>query len=522
MHSMEAVAESNGFSHILEAVRQKGGKLWSEKGQLRYVAPKGALTESELNELRLRKREILTFLEKSGAAKPAATEGKAASADGSYPLTFSQLAHWTLHRMGERRVFRQIAAAARLQGSLNIEVLQRSLQEIVRRHDALRVRIVVESGTPVQTVGPSDDRGLLVDDLTALPKGAREAQVQRLAEEFIFQPIDAAKDPLFGLKLFRLGEHEHVLVLAMQHIISDMFSTTILLREALTAYRQIMAGSPPSLPEIPLQFTSFARQQRAEEKEWVEKHSGHWAALCANAERLRFPAEPGYQSSAKLRWGTISLRIDRDTKAELLEWSRIRQTTLPMTVFTAYAATVFRWCDTRGAVLRYITDGRMSAEVQNTIGFFASILYPHLELHESDTFVELLRRVMREYCLAYDHADAFYLSTREPQPAFVSNPSFNWVPQGATADVSSSEGRQEGIACSTKPLAHVMLKRLEWDQEPGLLLYDTSDAVVGELYFQENRYSQMTMQRFVRNFHMVTDELLRRPNQRVLDIALCR
>lgn len=522
MHFMEAGPESKDFSYILETVRQKGGKLWSEKGQLRYVAPKGALTESELDELRLRKREILAILEADGDATPSAIEEKAASGGMSYPLTFSQLAHWTLHRMGERRVIRQIAAAARLQGRLNVEVLQRSLKEIVRRHDALRVRILIENGTPIQAVGQSDECELLVGDLTALPKQAQEVQVQQLSEEFIFRPIDATKDPLFGLRLFRFGENEHVLVLAMQHIISDMFSTTILLREVLTAYRQLTAGDLPTLPAIPLQFTSFAAQQRATEKEWVEKHSSYWAPLCAKAKRLRFPTEPGYQSSDRLRWGTISLRIGSDTKAELREWSRIRQTTLPMTVFAAYAATVFRWCDTRSAVLRYITDGRMSAEVQNTIGFFASILYPHLELHESDTFVELSKRVMREYCLAYDHADAFYLSTQDPQPAFASNPSFNWVPHGAVVDVSSSEGRPEEIACTSTPLAHVMLKRLEWDQEPGLLLYDTSDAVVGELYFQENRYSQATMQRFVRNFLLVVDELLRRPNQRVQDIALCR
>jgi non-ribosomal peptide synthetase component F len=214
----------------------------------------------------------------------------------------------------------------------------------------------------------------------------------------------------------------------------------------------------------------------------------------------------------------VPVRIGKVLKTDLREWARVQHTTLAMSVFTAYVALVLRWCDVQDAVFRYQTDGRIVPGVENAIGFFASVLHLRIELGDDENFVDLLRLITQEHCSAYEHFDACYVESLLPVSEFTRNGRFNWLPQGSKS-YSAAQGAAE-FSYSPIRFTHPMLKKYDLDYEPGIVLHDIDEEVVGGAYFALNRFSNQTMERFGHNFMLFVNELLRRPLTPVRDIVL--
>jgi len=502
----------------LISLRKKGVRIWSEKGQLHYRAPRGALTQEEIGELRALKRQIVALLEKSTEMTPVELGLETHPKLNRAPLTFSQLMHWHWKRLSERPTARQVASAMRLRGRLNIETLQRCVAVAVRRHDALRTRVVVLNGVPVQEISGPVEQVLKISDLSSLSVNNRESEVQRLIEEQILQPIHVSVGPLFEARLLRLHEEEHVLVITMEHIISDGVSHGILLSEIFAAYKQMAKGGALSLPPIPFQFANYAVWQRDFLKSWLERHGAYWGERVAGYKRLRFPDDQGATFVTCPYWGVVQFQISRQLKAELREWSRLRKTTVVMSIFTVYVALVLRWCNASNAVIGYQSDGRVSAEMQHTIGYFSVTLYLQIELHRDDSFVDLMRRVAEEYLNMREHPTFSYLAAQMPLPEWTRSTVFNWVPQESTTALF---GMGDELVCSPVDLVRSLVARVEGDGEPCIVLFDTEDGETAcEVWFPTDRFSKSTMERFGQHFLFFTRMLLDQPEGRVSDIQM--
>jgi hypothetical protein len=511
---------AEGIAAVLGHFRRKGVRLWPENGQLRYKAPKGTLTAGEIERLRASRVEIVAHLEKVTAAQALEPRLEPRPQSNRAPLAFSQLAHWHLYQLGKRRAIRQVACAVHLQGRLSADVVRKSVAEVVRRHDALRTRIVFCDGIHTQEIDKSVEYELAVVDLTTLSESARKIEVNRQIENLILEPLDVTVGPLFGVRLLRLCDDEHLLVIAMEHMISDAVSMNILLRDLFKAYAQTASGHVVSLPEIPIQFADYALWQVNGQRAWMERHGGYWSRRLWGCKRVEFPVDKALPAESADGWQTVPLRIGGELTAKLREWCRVRQTTLVMSVFVAYVALVLRWCGVSDAVIQYQSDGRNDSKIENAIGYFATVLYLRIEIQEADNFVDLLNRTTREYCNAYEHADLSYLEAQVPRPEFARNSAFNWVPGASEIDLSGLAESVDALRCTTYPFPHPMLKTLMRDNEPMVELRDTEDGISGEVYFPRNRFHISTMERFARSFLAAVRALLERPEQRIKDISL--
>jgi hypothetical protein len=506
---------------VLKDVRSKGVTLWVENGQLHFKGPKGALTRDDVERLRTSKERIVALFENAGGSEIGLHRIKRRPDASPVPLAFSQLSHWYQYRLYQRCSVRQIAAATRLRGRLDLKSLRESIAEMMRRHEALRARVVLRDGVPVQEIADAAVCELTMQDVSEIPQSYREDEVTRLIQEYILEPVDVAVDSLVGVRLLRLGAEEHVLVVAMEHLISDMVSLNLLLRDLFTAYAQVRQGRPFSLPPITVQFPDYAAWQRKHESTWMRRHGPYWGERFAMQDRTRFPEdEPGRTTSTRRGWGTIPLRLPQEVKAQLRGWSQARGTTLVMGVFTAYVALLLRWCNVPQGVVRYQVDGRVDAAIANTVGYFALPLFLRIALGRDDTFELLTRRVIDEYCFAYEHADYCYHEAMEARPEFTRTSAFNWLPSHAAEGPSELDVLDDPLIVSPVPFAHPMIKILEWDAEPAIVLAEVADEIAGGLHFPLSRFTFEGMERFARNFVMLVETLLKHPQQRVNDVAL--
>ena len=144
--------------------------------------------------------------------------------DGLLPLSFAQQRLWFLDQLEPGSTFYNVPVAVRLRGELDVAALERTLSEIVRRHEVLRTRFVSVGGEPRQQVLEAAEVKLRITDLSGLEETAREAAVKEAATAESSEPFDLAHGPLLRVKLLRLGEQEHVVLLTMHHIASDGWS----------------------------------------------------------------------------------------------------------------------------------------------------------------------------------------------------------------------------------------------------------------------------------------------------------
>jgi Condensation domain len=344
------------------------------------------------------------------------------------PLTFSQRWTWTFVELDKLHTTRSVAVATRLCGPLDDAVLGKSLDELVRRHEALRTRIVTYNGRQWQEIDAPQRNSLQILELADRPQTERECEARRLAEQLIHEPLRISVGPLFAARLLRLGRQEHVLVIAMDHMISDGASIGIVMRDLWAIYAQLQRQPSLSLPSIPVQFADYAVWQHKTHHSWMQDHGSYWNGQLAGARRIDLIRSGAARVIRPIRVAVLPIRIEAGLATALRDLCQREKTTLPMGVLTAYIAAIAHWCDVSDVTVTLISTGRLQAQVRSTVGYFACAMYLRIVPGANDNFVDLLRRVGQVYTDACEHADSGRVAAQRPMPEFISNPRFNWIP----------------------------------------------------------------------------------------------
>ena len=208
-----------------------------------------------------------------------------------FPSSFAQRRLWFLDQLEPGSPVYNMVEAIRLRGPLRATVLEQCLNEIGRRHEALRTTFSIFDGQPVQVIAPTLNLRLRIVELQDLPETERLASARRLAAEEAQYHFDLEAGPLLRTTLLRLDHQDHILVLAIHHIIFDGWSLGILFKELSALYPAISNGVPSPLPELTIQYADYAVwQQRWLQGEalqaQVKPPTGH--LLPTRAVRVRF------------------------------------------------------------------------------------------------------------------------------------------------------------------------------------------------------------------------------------------
>ena len=216
------------------------------------------------------------------------------SREEDLPLSFAQQRLWFLDQLEPGSHAYNMPGAVRISGSLDQAALEKSLDEIVRRHETLRTTFPLRGGEPVQVVAAPAPLNLPVTDLRELPLGEREAQLDEILTREAHEPFDLARGPLLRVKLVRQADDEHVLLVTMHHIVSDGWSLDLFLRELATLYQAYTEGAESPLPQLQIQYADFASWQR----NWLKDEKlgsllGYWVKQLEGAPPvLELPTRP--------------------------------------------------------------------------------------------------------------------------------------------------------------------------------------------------------------------------------------
>ena len=325
-----------------------------------------------------------------------------------FPLSYQQEQLWVLDRFNPGNAFYNIPMTWRLKGDLNVPLLEKSLQEVVRRHEILRTCFVMEHEEPRQkVVEPTVDVRLPVVDLRKLEPGEREEQAKKVVAEEAGKAFELSQAPLLRGVLVRTEEKEHVLGLTLHHIICDDWSLGLLMKELGKLYEAYEGGEEQPLPELEMQYGEYALEQReglsgGKFQQQMEYWKGQLEGM---PQVLELPTDHVRPARESFR-GASEQRILRSGLLEGLNaLGRAEKASLLMTMLAAFQVLLMRYSGQEDFGVGTVVANRKRIETKDLIGFFLNTLVIRANLGGEPTFREMLRRVREAVLGGYEHQD---------------------------------------------------------------------------------------------------------------------
>ncbi|HEU5133283.1 MAG TPA: condensation domain-containing protein, partial [Pyrinomonadaceae bacterium] len=430
------------------------------------------------------------------------------------PVSFAQQRLWFLAQLEPASSFYNLPWALRLHGALDIVALEQTLDELVRRHEVLRTSFVSEHGLPRQVISATATVSLDLVDLSAVAESA----VQDLVAREAAQPFDLSRGPLLGVKLIRLSEQEHVLLLTMHHIVSDGWSMGVLIREVSELYSAYTNGREPQLPELPVQYADYAAWQR----EWLqgevlEEELRYWREQLAGAPQvLELPTDRVRPAVQSYRGGHEEFAFSKELSDGLKELSRREGVTMFMLLLAAFQVLLSRYSGSEDIVVGTPIAGRRHKEVEGLIGFFVNSLVLRTDVSGNPSFRELLKRV-REVCLgAYAHQDVPFeklVEELQPERALSHTPLFQVMlvlQNTAQPELQLGDLRVEGVGAEGTTAKFDL----------AFAVQEGSEGLSGVVEYDRSLYDAATIRRQIGHWQVVLEEVVRDADRRVGELEL--
>jgi amino acid adenylation domain-containing protein len=328
------------------------------------------------------------------------------SRNGSLPASFGQRALWFHDQLDPGSCAYNLVFSYRLNGELEVNLLEQSINQIVTRHEVLHTVFEAVDGQPVQIILPGTTIGLQVIELTNVAsESLQESEVRRFAAVLARQPFDLARGPLLRTALLRLASNEYVFLLVVHHVVFDGWSIGVFVRELSQIYNSLKSGKPYPLAKLRIQYPDFAVWQRHRLGEVnLESQLSYWKDQIENLPALKLPI----RRLQPLADSPSSGREEFEVSGELLGGLHSltgNGTTLFMVLLAAWMVALHRYTGVTDIAIGTPIAGRSHPEAEGLIGYFLNLLVLRSDLSGNPTFRDLLERIQQVCVDAFAHQD---------------------------------------------------------------------------------------------------------------------
>ena len=381
------------IERLMADLRRAKVRVWAEGERLRYQAPRGALTPDLLAELQNSKAELLEFCQRAKAGtNPFPLEPSPRDVD--IPISLAQHRLWLLDQLEGPGPTYNIALALRLRGTLDGDAVERSLTDLMRRHESLRTSFQAWGETVRQVIAPAPALPFALVDLRHLDASQRPSEACHQAREEALRPFDLSRGPLVRFVLWRLDDRDHVFLVCMHHIISDGRSIEILTEDMAGLYASYRDGTGATLPALPIQYGDFAWHQRRWLTDAVlQAQLDYWKRqLAGMPPLLELPTDRPRPPALTSAGATLRSRLEAGLVGKLRQVAQRSSATLYTVLLAGLASVLARHTGREEIPIGCPVTHRDRPELDRLIGFFINTLVLRLDLSGNPSFRELLAR----------------------------------------------------------------------------------------------------------------------------------
>jgi amino acid adenylation domain-containing protein len=334
---------------------------------------------------------------------------------------------WLLEQMIPEAMFYNVVERFGLKGRLDVELLRRSIDEVIKRHEILRTVYPVVAGRPMQRIRPPGPCLLEVLDLRDCPMQDREREARRLIVSNVKTRFNLERDAVLRPLLLRLADEDYIFAVVFHHIAIDGWSLRLFIREIASFYAAFLEGLPPESQDITIQYADFSHwQRRWMTGEVLAKHRDYWRATLGSAPPI-LDLRPDFAPTRVRTFDSsvFHVTIGSDTLERLKEISRRAGATLFTVLLGAFATLLMRASGQEDFIIGSVMSGRVRPEVENLLGFFVNSLALRVDLSGNPTFEELVFRAREIVFAAHEHGAYPFqhlVEVMQPKRSVNSNP----------------------------------------------------------------------------------------------------
>ena len=330
-----------------------------------------------------------------------------AARQGRMPLSFSQQRLWFLEQVHPGSSMNHISMSVRLRGAVNSEVLERSVQEMICRHEILRTRFGSERGEGFAEVSREMLFTMGIHHLQALNQAEQEVEAQQLLRAEAGQPFDLAQGPLFRIALLVLDQGQHVLGLTFHRLVADGWSLRVFCKELALLYEARGAAQDARLSTLTFQYADYANWQRTRLNQGLrEVHRDYWIGQLSGAQPpVELPTDRPRPRPRTFEGGVQSQSLSPGLVNALEIFCRQQSVTTFMVLYAVFVTWLYRYTQEPDVVVGSVVAGRRRVELEDVIGYCVNTVALRSILSDGLTGQDLLKQVRRVVTEAYDHQE---------------------------------------------------------------------------------------------------------------------
>ncbi len=439
------------------------------------------------------------------------------SRESPLPVSFAQQRLWFIDQLQPGSPAYNMPVFVRMDGLLDVAALQRSFDELVHRHEALRTSFTQQEGQPFQLISPRGELPLDFADLSGLEPHASRAELERRLREEALRPFNLATGPLVRAQLLKLGATEHVLALNMHHIVSDGWSMGVLVREVAALYEAFSQGRPSPLPPLPIQYADYAAWQR----QWLQgavldEQLGYWKQHLSGLATLELPTDKPRPPVQTFNGADVPVALSLAVSEQLKSLCQQEGATPFMALLAAFQVLLSRYSGQQDITVGSPIAGRQRGELEGLIGFFVNTLVLRAKVEDGASFVHLLRQVKESSLGAYAHQDVpFERLVEELQSTrdMSRGPLFQVLFSLVNTPAASAQGK--GLALRPLDVEKPIIKF-----ELQLTLSETQGGYQGVLGYNTDLFEHATALRMASHFQVLVEALAAHPEARLSELPL--
>jgi amino acid adenylation domain-containing protein len=488
-----------------------GIELRLDGDRLKCSAPKGVLTADISLEIKRRKPELLEFLRDALSSDPSSDIPilPTGHAEGQ-SLSIAQTSLWFVDQMMPGLQGYNLPSVFRLAGPLDVDALERSLTEIITRHEILRATFSVKNGEPLQVIAPPYRIKFAIVDMSERLPITDETFFPLLREDTKV-PFNLAQGPLVRVKLIRLGPADHVLFWMTHHMVWDGWSFDIMLDELMKLYSAYSRGLPSPLSPMVIQYGDFAAWQ----KEWLkskdlDRQLDYWREqLAGNPQALQMPPDKPRPAIRSYRGGRVRLDIPKSLLAPLKKLAEEEDATVFMVLLAAFDVILYRYSGQSDISVGSPMWGRVRPETERLIGFFTNTVVLRTSLEGGPSFREVIRRVRKACFGAYSNQTMPFERIVELLPEVSKTPLFQTL--FSYQDARARPALMGDIKITQLPAPQTDISSFD------LLLWfkETQTELMGRLDYNSDIFESPSMERFMGHIKNLLAAVVEQPDNNI-------
>ncbi|TRV25851.1 MAG: non-ribosomal peptide synthetase [Microcystis flos-aquae Mf_WU_F_19750830_S460] len=350
--------------------------------------------------------EIVTCLSKKSSTfnRIEATNSQSADEIRYYPPSFAQERFWDYRHLGS---FYYLPNYFHLEGKLNVAILEKSFNEIIRRHEILRTKLEEINGSLRQVVYPNTKIALEIIDLQNRSEVEQQQEIERITAEKIKNQVFLDKDPWLFVNLLQLSETSHILLIGLHIMLANEQSSEILMAELSLLYDTFLSDNPSPLDELPLQYGDYAIAERQSlTEEGLKIRRDYWQQwLSREPQPLNLPTDRSLPEVQSFQAATLKTQISPELTTQLEILSQKQKVTFFTTIATAFGLLLHQYDSQESLVICVPAIDSNQQQFASVMGDFGKHLLLRLNFGENDHFFHLLKRVQQEMLAVITHQD---------------------------------------------------------------------------------------------------------------------